>query len=284
MFSFWHTLPQKINPVAFEIANFSILWYSISYLFAFFTVYFFIKIKIKNNNPLATKIFRSEKPFEVFETLFFYSIVGLILGAKIGFIFFYDFSNFISNPLQSLSPFYNNSFVGFSGLSFHGAVVGIILASFWFCKKHSLNFLHIANFTIISIPLGYFWGRIGNFLNGELYGRITESPIGMCFPRAGDCLLGKRHPSQLYEALGEGFFLFLILFLLNKTKAGAKMLFPSWLIFYGIIRFIIEFFREPDLQIGFIALGLTMGQLLCFCMIIMGVVILLFNFSHHFKK
>jgi phosphatidylglycerol---prolipoprotein diacylglyceryl transferase len=286
MLSFWSSLPQKINPVAFEIGNFNVLWYSISYLFAFLTVYFFLKMRTKKENTLAIKTFQSQKPIEIIEDLFVYTIIGLFLGAKIGFILFYDFSNFLQNPLKSLSPFSNGTFVGFSGLSFHGATIGIILASIWFCKKKSLNFLAIANFVILAVPLGYFWGRIGNFLNGELYGRTTDSPLGMCFPRAGDCKAGMRHPSQLYEAFGEGIFLFLILWFFYKTtKFGAKILFPLWLIFYGSIRFIIEFFREPDLQIGFILFGLTMGQLLCFCMIIAGFVIIFFkNFKHPAKK
>ncbi len=274
MTSFWSSLPQKINPVAFEIGNFNILWYSISYLFAFLTVYFFLKLRVQKKHSLAKEIFQNKEPFLIFENLFLYSIIGLILGAKIGFILFYDFSNFISSPLQSINPFHEGSFVGFSGLSFHGAVIGIVLIGIWFCKKHSLKFFSVANFVILAVPLGYFWGRIGNFLNGELYGRFTKSSIGMCFPRAGDCNLGMRHPSQLYEAIGEGLILFTILWTFNKTKIGPRIMFPLWLIFYGIIRFVIEFFREPDLQIGFTALGLTIGQLLCFCMIITGAVII----------
>lgn len=278
MLSSWSSLPEKIDPVAFEIGTFNILWYSISYLFAFLTIYFFLRLRTKKESALALKTFQSQKPMEIIESIFVYAIIGLFLGAKLGFILFYDFPNFLQNPLQSLSPFSDGVFVGFSGLSFHGATVGIVLASVWFCKKKSLDFLEVANFIILAIPLGYFWGRIGNFLNGELYGRITNSPLGMCFPRAGDCEVGMRHPSQLYEAFGEGILLFLLLWFFYKTtKFGAKMLFPLWLIFYGAIRFIIEFFREPDLQIGFILFDLTMGQLLCFCMIIAGFAIIFFK-------
>lgn len=277
MLSFWQSIPQKINPVALQVGDFNILWYSLSYILAFFTVYFFLKLRTKKEFVLAKKIFKNDKPFELLETLFLVSIVGLFLGAKIGFIIFYDLSNFIAQPIQSISPFSNGVFVGISGLSFHGAVIGIILAGIWFCKKYSLNFFDIANFVIIAIPLGYFWGRLGNFMNGELYGRVTESSIGMCFPNARNCESGLRHPSQLYEAFGEGLFIFLLLWFLQKTKLGGNFLFPAWLISYGLIRFLIEFFREPDVNIGFAVLNLTIGQILCFCMILVGFTIILFK-------
>lgn len=277
MLSSWSTIPQRIDPVALQIGDFNILWYSVSYILAFFTAYFFLKIKIKKELALAKKIFKNDKPFESLETLFLISIVGLFLGAKIGFVIFYDLSNFIAQPIQSISPFSNGNFTGISGLSFHGAVIGIILAGVWFCKKYSLKFFDIANFIIIAVPLGYFWGRLGNFMNGELYGRITKSSIGMCFPKAGNCTNELRHPSQLYEAFGEGLVLFLVLWFLQKTKLKRISLFPAWLILYGLIRFLVEFFREPDAHIGFAVLNLTTGQILCFCMVLAGLVIIFFK-------
>ena len=277
MLELWSTFPKKIDPVAFQIGTFKILWYSISYLLAFFTVYFLLKRKTNNEPSLSQKVFKNKKPFEVIESFFLYSLAGLFLGAKIGFILFYDFSNFISNPLGSLSPFSDGLFVGFSGLSFHGGVIGIALAGFWFCKKYSLKFFSVANFIALAIPLGYFWGRIGNFLNGELFGRVTDSPLGMCFLKTGTCVGNKRHPSQLYEAFGEGILLFFILWFLNKTELGRKYLFSLWLILYGSIRFMIEFVREPDTHIGLTALDLTIGQLLCFFMIIIGCSIIYFT-------
>lgn len=277
MLKFWSTLPQKINPVAFQFGELKLLWYSLSYILAFFVIYCFLKQQTKKHPAHAKETFKSTKPLEMIEIFFLYCILGLFFGAKIGFILFYDFSNFLSNPITSISPFTDNRFVGFSGLSFHGGVIGIALAGFYFCKRYSLKFFAVANFIILAIPLGYFWGRIGNFLNGELYGRITHSSLGMCFSKNNFCEEGKRHPSQLYEAFGEGIVLFLILWYLNKTNFGKKYLFSFWLIFYGLIRFMLEFLREPDVKIGLTVLNLTIGQLLCFCMIIIGLSIIYFG-------
>lgn len=272
----WSQIPETISPVAFKIGNFEVLWYSISYLLAFLSVYLLLALKIKRDPKKAREIFQTKKPLDSIETLFIFCLIGLFVGAKLGFIIFYDLKEFLINPLSSLSPFnQQGSFTGFSGLSFHGAVIGILLAGILFCKIKKVSFWKIANFVILVIPLGYFWGRMGNFMNGELYGRITESSIGMCFPRANDCHLGLRHPSQLYEAFGEGILLFLLLWLSQKANIGKNFLFQLWLILYGFIRFILEFFRQPDAHLGFIWLNFSMGQILSFLMIVLGFILIL---------
>ncbi len=272
----WENIPQQINPVIFQIGNFKILWYSISYILAFATIYLLLKNKVEKNKEFAIKLFKDKKPFDKIELLFVFCLIGLFIGAKLGFILFYNLPEFLENPLSSITPFTNGKFTGFSGLSFHGALIGIVAAGLLFCKKEKLSFIKLANFIIVTIPLGYFWGRLGNFANGELYGRMTKNPIGMCFPRAGDCIIGNRHPSQLYEAFGEGLLLFVLLIYVNKTKFGKRNLFSIWLIAYGSIRFLIEFFREPDIHLGTIFLFFSTGQILCFFMTMLGFILIVY--------
>ena len=155
-------------------------------------------------------------------------------------------------------------------MSYHGALIGVILASRGFCLKYKLNFWSFADLLAPVVPLGYTFGRLGNFINGELYGRITTMPWGMYFPL--DPAHQLRHPSQLYEAFFEGLFLFVLLWSLRKRASAPGVLFSFYLIGYGLIRFILEFFREPDQQLGFIFGPFSMGQVLCFAMILTGVI------------
>ena len=271
MITFWQNIPLYLNPIIFTLGNFSFRWYSLGYLLVLATIYFMLKKRFQ-------KIASTNFTFDQLENILLFSFLGALLGGKIGYILFYDWSNFINNPLMSFSPFLNGKFVGIYGMSFHGGLLGAILFGWLICRKYKLNFYQILNFIIPVFPLGYFWGRMGNFMNGELYGRITTSKIGMHFSQVDAKQNILRHPSQLYEAFGEGILLFFILrYFTEKTKWQNKM-FPLFLIFYGLIRFIIEFFRQPDPQLGFIALNwLTMGQILCMVMIGVGTVILIFN-------
>jgi phosphatidylglycerol:prolipoprotein diacylglycerol transferase len=150
-------------------------------------------------------------------------------------------------------------------MSYHGGLIGVIIAAVWYCKKSTLDFWEAADLFVPGIPLGYTFGRLGNFINGELYGRTTQQAIGMHFPSApGDEL---RHPTQLYEAFFEGIFLFVTLWYLRRIKLPKGAMIPIYLLGYGVARFFIEFFREPDAHIGFVVMSLTMGQLLCAAMI-----------------
>jgi phosphatidylglycerol:prolipoprotein diacylglycerol transferase len=163
-------------------------------------------------------------------------------------------------------------------MSYHGGVIGVILVSIFFCHKYRINFWNFADLLCPAIPLGYTFGRIGNFINGELYGRVTAVPWGMYFPL--DPMHQLRHPSQLYEVFFEGIFLFVILWSLRKMKCFDGFFFSLYLIGYGLVRFFIEFVREPDPQLGFILGPFTMGQILCIFMILGGIFIMLIRRSH----
>ena len=265
--SWWQTLPSKMDPILISIGPLTIYWYSMMYLVAFGVVYLLCSRQIKNST--FTKI-----NLEQFEDLLSWCFIGLLIGARFGYVFFYNFEYYFSNPLEILLPFkyYNGNwvFTGIAGMSYHGGVLGVVTAIWLFSRKVNLHLFVLADFLTAAIPLGYFFGRIGNFINGELYGRTTESSIGMYFPNVGDQLL--RHPSQLYEALFEGIILYAIIRFFNKYN---KLGFNSGLyVFgYGFFRFCIEYFREPDAHLGFIFLNLSMGQLLCIAMMLSGIYI-----------
>ena len=265
--SWWQTLPSKMDPILISIGPLTIYWYSMMYLVAFGVVYLLCSRQIKNST--FTKI-----NLEQFEDLLSWCFIGLLIGARFGYVFFYNFEYYFSNPLEILLPFkyYNGNwvFTGIAGMSYHGGVLGVVTAIWLFSRKVNLHLFVLADFLTAAIPLGYFFGRIGNFINGELYGRTTESSIGMYFPNAGDQLL--RHPSQLYEALFEGIILYAIIRFFSKHN---KLGFNSGLyVFgYGFFRFWIEYFREPDAHLGFIFLNLSMGQLLCIAMMLSGIYI-----------
>jgi phosphatidylglycerol:prolipoprotein diacylglycerol transferase len=197
-----------------------------------------------------------------------------MIGARLGYVLFYNLTYYVSHPLEIILPFsFTGGFhyTGIGGMSYHGGLVGIVIASVIFCRKNTLSFWHFSELFIPAIPLGYTCGRIGNFINGELYGRVTTGPWGMYFPldRTGQL----RHPSQLYEAFFEGIFLFLILWSLKKKSMFNGFLFSLYLIGYGFVRFFIEFVRQPDDHLGFIVGPFTMGQILCFAMIFAGLLL-----------
>ena len=267
MLELWQNLPLHLNPVIFTIGNFSFRWYSLGYILALITIYLFLRRQFKKGaNPKNLTL-------DELENILLFTFLGALLGGRIGYAIFYDWSNFIIHPWQELLPFADDgSFSGFYGMSFHGGLVGALLSGWLITKKYSLKFYGVLNFIIPAFPLGYFWGRLGNFMNGELYGRVTENKIGMHFNQTDKQLGILRHPSQLYEALSQGLLLFLILrWGCSHKKACQNKLFPLFLIFYGLIRFLIEFFRQPDSQLGFVALGwMTMGQMLCILMMLIG--------------
>ncbi|MDA9716137.1 prolipoprotein diacylglyceryl transferase [Candidatus Marinimicrobia bacterium] len=256
-----------MDPVLISIGPLTIYWYSTMYLVAFGVVYILCSKKIKQNKFNKINL-------EQFEDLLSWCFIGLLIGARFGYVIFYNFEYYLSNPLEILLPFkyYNGNwvFTGIAGMSYHGGVIGVVTAIWLFSRKVKLHLLELADFLTAAIPLGYFFGRIGNFINGELYGRTTEASIGMYFPNAGDNVL--RHPSQLYEALFEGIILY---YLINSFNKHNKLGFNSgtYVFGYGIVRFFIEYFREPDAHLGFILFDLSMGQLLCIAMMLSGIYI-----------
>ena len=198
----------------------------------------------------------------------FYLAIGLVAGARLGYILFYQYMNladFVRDPLEIIAVWHG-------GMSFHGGLIGTVIAGWWFCKRKALPFWAVADRVIVTAPIGLGLGRIGNFINGELYGRVTELPWGMIFPEAGPL---PRHPSQLYEAFMEGVVLFIVLWIARKKSFRHGMMIGFFLTLYGTFRFFLEFFREPDLQLGFMLGPLTMGQLLSVGMIGAGVLVIL---------
>jgi phosphatidylglycerol:prolipoprotein diacylglycerol transferase len=206
-----------------------------------------------------------------------YMILGLIIGARLGYVLFYHLSYYLRHPLEIILPFsYSNGFqfTGISGMSYHGGLIGAIIATGFYVHKSKIDFWNLADLFLPAIPLGYTFGRLGNFINGELFGRVTSAPIGMYFPLAPDKQL--RHPSQLYEAFFEGIFLFLVLWSVRKIKMPRGAMLALYLIGYGIVRFFIEYFREPDAHLGFVILFFSMGQILCALMVASGIILFLY--------
>jgi phosphatidylglycerol:prolipoprotein diacylglycerol transferase len=269
MEAFWHWwqhLPEHMDPVIFRIGSFKLQYYGLMYLVAFGITYALISYRIKKED-------RWELSKEHLQGLLTAMIIGLVIGARIGYVLFYNLAYYLKHPLEIILPVSFNGgvhFTGISGMSYHGGLICTIIAAGWYIRKNGLNFKAMADLCIPCIPVAYAFGRLGNFINGELWGRTTSVPWGMYF-LTGDHLL--RHPSQLYEAFGEGIVLFLILWpLRNKVRTPGAML-PLYLIGYGAIRFIIEYFRQPDAQLGFVFLKFSMGQLLCTGMMAAGILL-----------
>ena len=252
MLYFYQHLPEFLSPIAFAIGNFEIRWYSLMYLVGFLVVYVLLKRQLTNANLILDFLI--------------YSFIGLIVGARLGYVFFYDFEYFRMDPLAVISPFdLEGNFTGIFGMSYHGGLVGVILSSIVFSKIYKVNFFEWTDFVIPAIPLGYFFGRIGNFLNGELYGKVTSHFWGMYF---GDGIL--RHPTQLYEAFLEGILLFLILWPIRTKSKFPGNLLAIYLFGYGVVRFFVEFLRETDEKLLY---SFTIGQWLSILMIFGSVII-----------
>jgi len=263
-FNFWHHLPEHITPYIIQIGQFQIRYYGLMYILAFLTVYLLVIYRIKREDYNYSE--------DVIQNYFFWGILGVMIGGRLGYVIFYNLKYYISHPLEIFLPFSLSNgfhFTGIAGMSYHGGLVGVIVAGIMFCRKNKINFWRFADLFIPATPLGYTFGRLGNFINGELYGRATTKPWGMYFPQ--DITHQLRHPSQLYEAFFEGVFLFLILWNLRKKKIFEGFLLSLYLIGYGIVRFFIEFVREPDPQIGLIFRFFTLGQIFCLGMIIGGI-------------
>lgn len=252
------SFPQ-IDPIIFSIGPLSVRWYGMMYLLGFVGGYFMIcHVARLRNWPLAK---------ETVSDLLFYGVLGVILGGRFGYTLFYNFSYYRSHILEIF-------YIWEGGMSFHGGLLGVILALMLFYHRHrGVAFLQISDATVAAVPIGLGLGRIGNFINGELWGRTTELPWGVVFPGAGSF---PRHPSQLYEAVLEGLVLWFVIYILHRR--GVSLGVPSFvfLMLYGCFRFLVEFVRQPDSQLGFLWGGATMGQLLSVPMIVAGVIGLIY--------
>ncbi|MFL2509059.1 MAG: prolipoprotein diacylglyceryl transferase [Candidatus Pseudothioglobus sp.] len=248
-----------IDPVIADLGFVKVYWYGVMYLLAFVSAYLLARYRSKTESLWSIKHV---------DDLIFYGALGAVIGGRLGYLLFYNWSVFISNPITFFN-FQNG------GMSFHGGFLGVLMAMMVFNKKYHLAFFQTTDFIAPLIPLGLGFGRIGNYINGELWGRITESSWGILAPDQSG-LWEKRFPSQLYEAFFEGLILFLILWLFSRKKRPLMSTSSLFLIFYGIFRFIIEFLRAPDSHIGYLAFDwLTMGQLLSIPMIFIGIYLLI---------
>ena len=272
----WQHLPYYINPNIVEIGSFQIRYYSLMYIIAFLLTYILVSYRVNRENY--------NYKTEVIQDFFIWAIVGLIFGARLGYVFFYNFGYYMKNPLEIILPFefaHGMRYVGISGMSYHGGALGVLTASLIFFRKHKIPFWSFADLVCPAVPLGYTFGRIGNFINGELYGRVTGMPWGMYFPL--DLTHQLRHPSQLYEAFFEGIVLFLLLWSIRKKNSFDGFLLSVYLIGYGFVRFVIEYFREPDPNHGLIWGVLSMGQVLCLLMMLIGACIYMLRRKHQTK-
>lgn len=274
---FWQHIPEHISPIAFSIGPISIHWYGIMYVVVFIVVYMLARYR------LATEPFPYSA--EMIADVLMWAVFGVLIGGRLGYVLIYDLAYYLKHPLQIISPFdFSNGFrfVGIYGMSYHGGLVGVILVYYLFCVQHKISFFRFVDLFIPAVPLGYTFGRLGNFINGELFGRITTMPWGMYFPLDSENKL--RHPSQLYEAFFEGIFLFILLWTLRKKLKAPGALFGLYIVGYGVVRFFIEYFREPDQHLGFVFGALSMGQILCLAMIVGGSVLVLYAYSKKKKE
>ncbi len=278
MSTFWHWwqhLPEKMDPVIFQIGSFRLQYYGMMYIVAFAITYFLVIYRM-----------RTEKRFnfitvEQMQGLFTAMIIGLILGARLGYVVFYNLPYYLSHPLEIFLPFDTTNgwrFVGITGMSFHGGFIGCWIAHYMFVRKNDLIFWDTTDILMPCQPLGYTFGRLGNFINGELYGRPTDAIFGMYFPNApGNSM---RFPSQLFEAFFEGIFFFLIMWFIMRKKIRTRgAMIAIYMIGYGTIRFFIEYVRQPDAHLGFVLLSFSMGQVLCAIMVFIGVALFYYRYK-----
>ena len=243
---------NNFDPVALEIFSLEIRWYSLAYIMGILIGWF-----------LAKKFLIGKNIYTRFDDYITYVIIGLILGGRIGYVLFYNLGFYINNPLDVFKLWQG-------GMSFHGGVLGIIIASILFAKKNNDNVFEYLDVIALVAPIGIFFGRLANFINSELYGYETNLPWGVKFVQVDDLY---RHPTQLYEAFFEGFVLFFVLLFFRKKERFriAGILSSFFLIFYSIFRFIIEYFRVPDEQLGYLILNATMGQIISFVFFVAGI-------------
>lgn len=250
-----------IDPVALSIGPFQIHWYALAYVVGFVVAWRLAVRIVRLNNDLTVR--PNENDIDDYIS---WAILGVLLGGRLGYVLFYNLPVYLDNPAEALKVWHG-------GMSFHGGVIGVVASLLLFTKIKKVPLMKLADIAAAVTPIGFFLGRCANFVNGELYGRVTDVPWGVVFPRGGD---EPRHPSQLYEAVTEGILLFIILYTLihiQSVREKPGMVSAAFMIGYGVFRFGCEFFREPDVQLGFILDQVTMGQILCVPMILTGLMI-----------
>ena len=242
------------DPVIFHLGPFQPRWYGMMYVFGILTGWLLGRSRAKREG--------SPMSLEAFDSLITYCVLGVVLGGRTGYVLFYNLSYFLAYPLKVFA-------VWEGGMSFHGGLLGVIFALWAFARRHGLGLRQVTDFVAPLVPPGLFFGRLGNFINGELWGRTTDVPWAMVFPGGGAV---PRHPSQLYEAALEGVVMFAALWTYSAKPRGTGRVSGLFLLLYALFRFSLEFVRQPDVQLGFVAFGwMSMGQVLCLPMAAVGV-------------
>jgi phosphatidylglycerol:prolipoprotein diacylglycerol transferase len=250
------TYPQ-IDPVAFSIGPLKVHWYGLMYLVGFVGGWWLGVHRAKKPNSGWTE--------QQVGDLLFYVALGVILGGRLGYVLFYDFANYVQEPLNIFK-------IWQGGMSFHGGLIGVVLGMWLYGRRTQRTFFQVSDFVAPLVPIGYCAGRIGNFINGELWGRVTDVPWGMVFPGGGP---DPRHPSQLYQAFLGGVVIFTILYFYSNKPRPTMAVSGLFAALFGAYRFTVEFFRQPDAHLGFIAFDwLTMGQLLSAPLVPLGIALM----------
>lgn len=255
--------PDWISPDIFSIGPITIRWYGLMYVLGFILAYIVINSEVKRKKLNFT--------VDDISDYIFYLMVGVILGGRIGYIVFYNLSYYLSNPIKIIA-------ITEGGMSFHGGLIGVMTAVLVYSRKKKKDFVDLGDMAALGAPLGLGFGRIGNFINGELYGRPSDPtfPLSFIFPK--DPMQVPRHPSQLYESFFEGFLMFAIVYFVSRKTQKPGILISTFMMLYGLFRFFIEYTREPDAHIGLL-MGLSRGQMLCLPMFIAGLVILAYSLN-----
>ena len=259
---------HDINPIAIALGPLKVHWYGLMYLVGFGSAWYLGNLRARRPGSGWNE--------QQVSDLIFWGAIGVVLGGRFGYVLFYNFDQFLQDPLWLFA-------VWEGGMSFHGGLLGVIAAIALFSWKYQKSFFDIGDFVAPLIPIGLGAGRVGNFIGGELWGRATDQSWGVVFPRAGDALA--RHPSQLYEFALEGVVMFLVLWFYSAKQQPKMAVSGMFLILYGAFRSFVEFFREPDGHIGFVALDwLTMGQLLSLPMIVLGALLIAVAYSREQRQ
>lgn len=252
----------NIDPVALDLGFLQIHWYGLMYLVGIGGAWFLASRRLHAFDPTWSK--------EKLSDLVFWVAMGVIVGGRLGYVLFYDLPAYIANPLLILE-------VWKGGMSFHGGLLGVMLATLWFARRNGKSFFELMDFIAPLVPIGLGAGRIGNFINAELWGKVSDVPWAMVFPTGGP---EPRHPSQLYQFALEGVALFIILWIYSRKPRPTMAVSGLFAVCYGIFRFIVEFVRVPDAQLGYLAWGwLTMGQVLCVPMVLAGLGLMVYAYK-----
>lgn len=262
MIDWYQHFPEHIDPIVFSVGFFSLYWYGVLYILA-----------LCAGGLVLRRVTSAWLSSDQFEDLILMLVFGILIGSRLGYVLLYNARFYMEHPLSIVWPFdtVTGAWIGIAGMSYYGGLVGAAFGVSYFSWKNKLAFWRVADALALVIPLGSFFGRVGNFLNGELYGRVTQKAWGMYFPQAPFGGIVLRHPSQLYEAFFEGVVLFIVLAVVSKKHTlPPGVLAAFYLIGYGFLRMVLEFFREPDPQIGFVSGWMSLGQILSAAIVVSG--------------